>query len=86
MEKWQCPDCGYKSPTEMGRCISCGYECTKYDMAAAAEDTGQYLIEEISLSVDKLSINSPSWLKISISLGIGVGIGVAVIALIKLLF
>lgn len=84
MEKWECPDCNYKIPIEVKTCPSCGYKGTSYDFAAAAEDTGQYLLEELSVSVDRLEIPTPSWLKISLAIVIGVGVGTTVIVFLKL--
>ena len=83
MEKWECPDCNYKVSVEVTRCPSCGYEGTAYDFAGAAEDTGQYLLEELSVSIEELHVPSPSWFKISLAVGIGVAIGVIVIFILR---
>ena len=83
MEKWQCPDCDYKSSIDENRCISCGYISTAYDLASAAEDTGQYLIETLSIETDNLEVHGPGWFKIALAITIGIGIGIAVIALLK---
>jgi len=86
MEKWNCPDCGYKSSIEIDKCTSCGYKATEYDIASAADDTGRYLLEELSVSVDKLNVRGPSWLRISLALIIGVGIGTVIISIVKVFF
>jgi len=85
MEQWSCADCGMRIPVSEKKCPSCGYEMTDYDLAGAAEDTGQYLISRISIPELKLQIGL-SMFKILVAAVIGVGIGIGLIFLLKLIF
>jgi hypothetical protein len=83
MERWSCIDCGTRVPVSKERCPSCGYERNEYDLAAAAEDTGQYLISRISVPELNTTEYGPSVLKILMAIIIGIGIGTAAILLLK---
>jgi hypothetical protein len=88
MRWWKCIDCGNKIPTESRQCSRCGYQRTEYDLAGAAEDTGEYLINRISYSALEGMFDTigPSALKIIFAILIGVGVGAVVIVAMKFAF
>jgi len=86
MEHWSCADCETKVPVNRERCSSCGYKRTEYDLAGAAEDTGEYLVNRISLpEVSKFEMNF-STIRIITAIAIGIGVGGVVITLIRIIF
>lgn len=82
MERWYCPDCESRVPINREQC-NCGYIRTEYDLAGAAEDTGAYLINRLSMpELEKIGVKLPL-LKIITSIIVGVGIGSVVIIFLK---
>ena len=86
MERWHCVNCENRISVEEEKCPSCGYERTDYDLAGAAEDTGQYLINKLDLPDTKLEVVDLSILKVIIAVVIGVGFGGIVILLLRYFF
>jgi hypothetical protein len=86
MEHWNCVDCGVRISISENKCSSCGYQRTEYDLARAADDTGEYLVSRISLPDTNKFDFGPSIMRILIALILGVGIGGGIILLLKFFY